>query len=212
MVSDGIKNIIFDYGNVIFTINFSIAQQAWQKLGIINAAAFFGHGQQHELFNKFDKGGITAAQFRDGIRLKAGNPKLTDDEIDNAWNSMLIGIPEGNHHVLLQLKNKYRTFLLSNINEIHYNHIIAYLRREFDFDGNGHLFEKVYYSHHVGKRKPDADIFEQVISENDLDVNETLFVDDSPQHLATAAKLGLHTFLMKEPDNLQLFIKREGFL
>jgi FMN phosphatase YigB (HAD superfamily) len=207
-----IKNIIFDYGNVIFSIDFSKAQQAWTSLGINNVDQFFGHLQQDPVFDAFDRGEITDSEFRDRIREKAGKPDLTDAQIDNAWNSMLLGIAEGNHELLLDLKQKYRTFLLSNINAIHYDHIMGYLKQEFGFDGNDHLFENIYYSHFIGKRKPEITFFEQVLNENNLKPEETLFIDDSPQHLASAQKLGIQTFLMKAPDTIQAFVKREGLL
>lgn len=203
-----IKNIIFDYGNVIFNIDFLKAQQAWNQLGINNAADFFGHKQQDQIFDKFDRGEVSAEEFRDYIRLKSGNPKLTDEQINAAWNSMLLGIEPGNHELLLNLKGRYRTFLLSNINAIHYDHIMNYLKTDFDFDGNDHLFEKTYYSHLTGKRKPESRIFELVLNENNLEPAETLFIDDSPQHLAGAEKLGIQTFLMTKPDTIQQFFKR----
>lgn len=204
-----IKNIIFDYGNVIFSIDFLRAQQAWKQLGINNAAEFFGHKQQDEIFDKFDRGEVTADEFRTYIRQKTGNSALTNDQINTAWNSMLLGIEAGNNELLLNLKGKYRTFLLSNINAIHYDHIMAYLKSEFGFDGNDHIFEKTYYSHLTGKRKPEPEIFELVLKENNLTPAETLFIDDSPQHLAAAQKLGIQTFLMTAPDTLQQFFKRE---
>ncbi|WP_295716920.1 HAD family phosphatase [Mucilaginibacter sp.] len=203
-----IKNIIFDYGNVIFNIDFLKAQQAWNQLGINNAADFFGHKQQDQIFDKFDRGEVSAEEFRDYIRLKSGNPKLTDEQINAAWNSMLLGLEPGNHELLLNLKGRYRTFLLSNINAIHYDHIMNYLKTDFDFDGNDHLFEKTYYSHLTGKRKPESRIFELVLNENNLEPAETLFIDDSPQHLAGAEKLGIQTFLMTKPDTIQQFFKR----
>ncbi len=207
-----IKNIIFDYGNVIFSINFARVQQSFKALGISNVDEFFGHLQQDPIFDAFDRGQITAAQFRDRIREKANNPDLTDNEIDAAWNSILVGIAEGNHDLLLQLKDKYRTFLLSNINEIHYDFILKYLKKDFNFDSNDHLFEKIYYSHFTGKRKPEIAIFEQVLQENNLNPAETLFIDDSPQHLAAAQTLGIQTFLMKSPDTIQAFAQREHLL
>jgi FMN phosphatase YigB (HAD superfamily) len=94
-----IKNIIFDYGNVIFSIDFKLAQQAFSQLGIPKAEQFFGHLQQDAIFDAFDRGEITAAQFRDRIREVAGNKTLTDEEINAAWNSMLLGIAEGNHEL-----------------------------------------------------------------------------------------------------------------
>jgi putative hydrolase of the HAD superfamily len=77
---------------------------------------------------------------------------------------------------------------------------------------NSDLFEKTYYSHLMGKRKPDAEIFEQVLRENNLNPAETLFIDDSPQHLETARKLGLQTYLMTAPDNIQDYFKTNGLL
>jgi putative hydrolase of the HAD superfamily len=207
-----IKNIIFDYGNVIFSIDFKRVQASFKTLGINNVDEFFGHLQQDPIFDLFDRGQITSAQFRDRVREKIGNSNLTDQQIDEAWNSILVGVAEGNHDLLLKLKDKYRTFLLSNINDIHYNFIMKYLKRDFGFDNNDHLFEKAYYSHLTGKRKPELSIFKQVLEENNLKPEETLFIDDSPQHLAAAQQLGIHTFLMTAPDTIQAYFKRNGLL
>ncbi len=207
-----IKNIIFDYGNVIFSIDFRKAQRAFKELGVHDADEFYGHLQQDPIFDKFDRGEITADDFRNRIREKAGNADLTNEQIDAAWNSLLGGVAPGNHELLLKLKEHYRTFLLSNINAIHYDYIMDYLQKEFSFKGNEHLFEKVYYSHLMGKRKPEPDIFEQVLQENHLNPAETLFIDDSPQHLAAAQKLGIHTFLMAAPDTLQQYFERNRLL
>lgn len=209
---ENIKNIIFDYGNVIFSLNFTSVQQAWNQLGIGKPETFFGHKTQDEIFDKFDRGEVTAEQFREYVREKTNNPSLTDAQIDAAWNSILVGIADGNHDLLLKLKDKYRTFLLSNINAIHYDYIMTYLKTDFGFDGNDHLFEKTYYSHLTGKRKPEPAIFEQVLKENNLKPEETLFIDDSPQHLEAAKKLGIQTFLMTAPDTIQLFAKREHLI
>ncbi|OOQ60877.1 HAD family hydrolase [Mucilaginibacter pedocola] len=209
---ENIKNIIFDYGNVIFSIDFRIAQQEFKKLGITDAEEFFGHRAQDQIFDKFDRGEVSADEFRAYVKEKIGNADVTDQQITDAWNSLLLGIAPGNHELLLQLKDKYRTFLLSNINDIHYTYIMKYLKDEFGFDGNDHLFEKAYYSHLMGKRKPEPHIFEQVLTENNLIAAETLFIDDSPQHLEAAKKLGIQTFLMTAPDTLQAFAQREHLI
>ncbi|MDA9554929.1 HAD family phosphatase [Pelobium sp.] len=204
---ENIKNIIFDYGNVIFTIDFKRTQEAFTALGIENVESFYAHKGHHPIFDQFEKGEITAAEFRDGIRAITNHPTLTDQQIDDTWNSLLIGVPSGNHELLLQVKEKYRTFLLSNINEIHLDYINNYLKTEFDLDGNEVFFEKIYYSHLVSKRKPNADIFEQLLAENNLNPAETLFIDDSPQHLKTATELGIQTYLMTYPDTIQLLFE-----
>ncbi|WP_199141083.1 HAD family hydrolase [Pedobacter sp. ASV12] len=210
---ENIKNIIFDYGNVIFEINFKRTQNALLQLGIHNTEQFFAHQSHNSLFDDFEVAGISPDQFRDGIRVAAGNPHLSDVQIDEAWNSLLIGVSEDNHQVLLDVKEKYRTFLLSNNNEIHYNWIINYLRKEFDIENYDNHFEKAYFSQHMKLRKPNVNIFEQVIRENNLNPSETLFIDDSPQHIEGAKKAGLNTLLMDvHPEKLRTFLQQHGIL
>jgi len=207
-----IKNIIFDYGNVVFHIDFTRVQQAWKQLGINNVADFYGHRQQDPVFNLLERGDISAADFRNRIREITNKPALTDEQIDGAWNAIFLDIPEGNHDLLLKLKTKYRTFLLSNTNNIHFDYFNGYLKKHYNLDNNDPLFEKTYFSHMVRKRKPEAAIFEQVLNENNLNPAETLFIDDSPQHLETAKQLGIQTFLMTAPDTIQKFFEREKLI
>lgn len=204
-----IKNIIFDYGNVIFMLDFDRSRQAWSDLGIADPDAFYSHQRQDKIFTAFEAGEASAEEFRAYIRNLLNKPDLTDAQIDNAWNSLLVGVPDGNHELLLRLKPAYRTFLLSNINPIHYDYIMQYLADEFGFnEGNGHLFEKAYYSHLMGMRKPNAGIFEAVLQGNGLLPTETLFIDDNPHNIEAAGKLGIQTYLMTAPDNIQTFFNR----
>jgi len=203
-----IHNIIFDYGNVIFQIDFLRSKLAFQALGIQDADSFFSHKQQHSLFDALDMGKISEAEFYEGIREVSGLKGLSDAQIRDAWNALLIGVPKENHDILMEMKSKYRTFLLSNNNEIHYRFVMDYLDKNFGLADNSGFFEKDYYSHLMGMRKPNRDIFEFVIEEHDLKPEETLFIDDSPQHILTAKELGIQTVLLTQPDTLQALIKR----
>ena len=209
---DKIKNIIFDYGNVIFTIDFQKAQQSFTDLGVKDVGIFFSHQGHHSIFDQFEQGLISSPEFRDAIRKVTGIETLSDYEIDNAWNSLLIGVPKPNHELLLMAKEKYRTFLLSNNNEIHYQWIMDYLKREHQLSSNAIFFEKDYYSHLMKMRKPNSDIFEFVLLENNLNLNETLFIDDSPQHIKTANTLGLNTHLLSADESLESFLYTSGLL
>ncbi len=202
-----IKNIILDYGNVIFHIDFQRTQKAFENLGIANVTEFFAHKGHDSLFDEFEQGNISADDFREGIRIKAEKPALKDEEIDAAWNSLLIGVPDGNHDTLLKLKEKYQLFLLSNTNEIHYKWIMDYLKNTHQLEGNSSLFTKDYYSHLMRMRKPNREIFQYILDTHHLKAHETLFVDDSPQHLKTANEMGLQTALMEAPYNLQQLVK-----
>ncbi|WP_031301424.1 HAD family hydrolase [Sphingobacterium paucimobilis] len=202
-----IENIILDYGNVIFMIDFIKSQDAFTQLGISNAGEIFAHHGQITLFDDFDKGNITPDEFRDGIRELTNNSGLTDSEIDNAWNALLIGVPPGKHELLLGLQAKFRTFLLSNNNAIHYAYCMRHIQEEYGIKDNTIFFERAYYSHLMGMRKPEANIFNAVLDENRLIAGNTLFVDDSPQHLETASLLGMHTALCTKENPLDKIIK-----
>ena len=213
VLAQKIKNIIFDYGNVIFEIEFKKAQNALMQLGIPNIESFFGHKGHNDLFSQLETGAISPVEFRDGIRNAASNSALTDEEIDAAWNSLLVGVPKNVHEVLAEVKQNYRTFLLSNTNEIHYNYILDYLKKEYEIENNDDLFERTYYSQLIFLRKPNVEIFEKVIKENGLLPEETLFIDDSPQHLIGAKKAGLNTLLMdKHPKDLRQFLEEHHLL
>lgn len=209
---NNIKNIIFDYGNVIFKIDFKRTQHTFTELGIENVERFFAHIGHDPIFDEFEQGLISAIEFRDGLRRITNRPELTDEQIDNAWNTLLIGVPAGNHEVLLEAKKKYRTFLLSNNNEIHYKWIMNYLKAEFNLPDNSVFFEKDYYSHLMKMRKPHADIFEFVLRKHNLNPSETLFIDDSPQHIRTAASLGIQTHLLTPEETLPGFLYGNGLL
>lgn len=202
-----IKNIIFDYGNVIFEINFKRTQDALLQLGIANPTEFYGHRNQNPIFDNFETASVSTDEFRAEIRKAANNLALTDEQIDEVWNSLLIGVSANNHDVLLDVKKKYRTFLLSNNNEIHYNWIIKHIQEKYAIDNYDAFFEKAYFSQLMKLRKPNVNIFEQVIKENNLNPAETLFIDDSPQHIEGAKKAGLHTLLMDvHPEKLNDFL------
>lgn len=208
-----LKNIIFDYGNVIFEINFKRTQNALLQLGITNVDAFFAHKNHNELFDNFETNSISPSEFRAGIRKAAHNNELTDQQIDIAWNSLLVGVSANNHEVLLEMKAKYRTFLLSNNNAIHYDWIIKHIKENYNINNYDDYFEKAYFSHLMELRKPNVDIFEKVIKENELDPAETLFIDDSPQHIEGARKVGLHTLLMNvHPKELNTFLQEHHLL
>jgi putative hydrolase of the HAD superfamily len=117
-------------------------------------------------------------------------PHTSENDIINAWNAMLLDFPAGRIAFLLQLKNRYRTFLLSNTNAIHHQ---AFQQIQLTPAGTlDDCFEKAYYSHEMGLRKPDAEIFQYVLEENNLSAAETLFIDDTISNIEGAMLVNLN--------------------
>ena len=196
-----LKNIIFDLGAVLLNIDFQRTMAAFKNLGAENTNEFFSAYAQYSFFDEFDKGVITPYEFRNEIK-KFLKKNVTEEMIDKAWNAMILDFPKERIDLLLSYKNKYRTFLLSNTNAIHFPVYNNQLKENFNINNLSDLFEKAYYSYRLGLRKPDKEIFELVLKENNLIPNETTFIDDSPANIATANELGLRTIPLTTPKTL----------
>ena len=108
---------------------------------------------------------------------------------------MLIGIPQENIQLLKELSKRFRLFLLSNTNSIHINQINKLLYKNYNLKSLDPLFDKVYLSHQIGMRKPNKETFEWVLKDAGILAQETLFIEDSIQHIESAYKLGFQTQL-----------------
>jgi len=200
-----IRNIIFDLGGVILNIDYMLTAKAFQSLGIENYNDLYTQFNQVDIFDKLEKGEITPSYFYNEIR-RLSNINITDEQITKAWNAMLLDFPVNRLELLQKLKNKYKIYLCSNTNEIHLTDYNKTLKQTFGIDNLGDIFIKEYYSHKVGMRKPNIEIFELIINENNLNPKETLFIDDSPQHIEGAKKAGLIAYhLTNGEDILDLF-------
>ncbi len=185
-----IKAIIFDFGGVIIDLHFDRMRKAFSALGLRDFDAYFTKLKQHPILDLLDKGEISPEQFRHEFQVLAGI-KVSDSEFDHAWNSILGEIPPHRLEFITKLAETYRIFLLSNTNAIHKPVFDQYVLQKYGKQGIGSYFEKAYFSHEIHARKPEPEIFKLVIEENSLEPASTLFVDDSPQHVAAAAALGI---------------------
>jgi putative hydrolase of the HAD superfamily len=152
-----------------------------------------------------EKGFIKPEQFHDEINSQLEKEK-SSEEIDKAWGAMLLDFPKERIELLQNLSKKYRLFLLSNTNEIHYHQYNQNLIDQFGFGLNS-LFEKAYYSFELGLRKPDAEIFEYVLSDAGLDPSKTVFIDDLEKNIDVAGRMGVNTIwldVQKGDDMVQL--------
>lgn len=203
-----IKNIIFDLGGVLLNLDYNRTAEAFKGLGAETFEKIYSQAKQKQLFDEYEKGLISSDAFR-GALIDLIEKGPSPREIDVAWNAMLLDLPQERLLLLEKLKKKYRLFLLSNTNDIHITAYSAYLLETFGFPDLSHIFEKEYYSYRVGKRKPDKEIFELVLSENSLKPVETLFIDDSIQHIEGARQAGITAYHLQPPQTIVDILGRE---
>ena len=193
------KAIIFDLGAVILNINYRNRIDEFTKLGVTNAATFYSKKVQTNLFNQIETGMISSNEFLTALQKETKNANI--NQVEKAWNSMLLDLPEERVKLIKKLKNNHSIYLLSNTNAIHIDAFKKQLGHK-NWLSFCELFDKMYLSHELGLRKPDVKIFEYILKEQKLKAEEVFFIDDSPQHIAGAKKIGIHCHHLLDDENI----------
>lgn len=184
-----IRNIIFDLGGVILNINPQLTVEAFRSLGWRNFYEENNQTKGKELFYSLESGSSSPEVFRNSVR-KIADIQRNDEEIDTAWAAMILDIPADRIRYLEALKNSYRLFLLSNTNEIHRIKFHRDFEKDFGYSFYD-LFERNFYSHEMGMRKPNPQIYIQALTEAGLVPEETLFIDDMEENIESAKTTGM---------------------
>ena len=193
----GIQNVIFDLGGVIINLDVNRTISAFNKISQIPFESIYTQAKQDEIFSLLDKGKISTSDFLNEIKRQTRYQGSAQDLL-LAWNAMLLDVPEERLDALVEMKHNYNTFLLSNTCEPHIEAFELELENEHGIKNFDDYFDKVYYSCRIGMRKPDKEIFEFVLNQNNLKPEETIFIDDSPQHVKGAGECGINAFLLQK--------------
>ncbi|MBK9291618.1 MAG: HAD family phosphatase [Bacteroidetes bacterium] len=197
-----ITDIIFDFGGVIIDIDPQLTIKELINLGVKDVEVFASAEFQEKVVGKLERGIITPEVFRDKVR-EFARLDLSDQDIDDAWNALLLDIPKERIQVIEAAKQKYGIYLLSNSNEIHYELYVRDLQLRFGYREFDQLFDKAYFSFDLHMSKPNPEIFEFVIHQHKLNPATTLFIDDTAEHIQAAAQVGLRTYHLQKPERLR---------
>lgn len=199
------KNILFDFGGVLYNIDYQLTIKAFKDLGFHHFENMFSQTKINNFFADFEKGQITDEEFYD-ILIKESGGEINKNDIKNAWNKMLLTYRMESLHYLKTLQEKYPLYLLSNTNSIHYKHFTTELKNREGLKPLSSYFIKAWYSHEIGFRKPDFNCYEFILADADIIAEETLFIDDTIANLEAAEKLGFQTKLMRSEDRIENFL------
>jgi len=176
----------------------------FKKLGVENVENYLSNFGQSGFFMQLEKGKISAEEFRSEIRKLTTNT-ITDKEIDDAWNAFLVRIPSEKLDIVYQLRKKFRVIMLSNTNAIHFPYaertFFSYKNRGID-----EYFDKCYRSYDMKMAKPDAEIFEAILSQEQVAPNQCLLLDDGPKNIEQAQKMGFQTYFVDPKEDLSFLL------
>ena len=193
--------IIFDFGGVIINIDYEATITAFKQLGISDFDRLYSKAAQSDLFDAIETGRISQQHFINGL-LQWLPPGTTANQVVHAWNAMILDVPKENVAFLQELRKSYRIYLLSNTNSIHISKALRAWQKTSSLSMTD-VFHHTYLSHEIGMRKPDTAIFKHVCNEQGLQPSQTLFIDDSIQHIEGAKLAGLQAHHLKSNQTIQ---------
>ena len=191
----GIKNLLFDQGGVIVDIERDQCREELRRLGMEAPERFVGLYKQDGPFFALENGDITLDEFHDALRplMPSG---VTNEQMDYAFSSFIVGIPLHRLQALRQLRKRYKTYILSNTNPLMFEGVIARNFAQEGLDVNAY-FDGVTVSYLAHSNKPDRKIFDYAIATMGIVPEETLFFDDGQENLDAASRLGFKTALVE---------------
>ncbi len=196
-----IKNIIFDLGGVLLTLDYLKTEKSFVDMGIANFSDLYSQQKASPLFEQLETGKIENEHFYDQFR-NIANSQLSNDQMETAWCAMLGHFPQ---EVLLWLEEigfRYNIYLFSNTNRIHHQAFQKIFQQQTGRQNFDDYFVKAWYSHDLGMRKPYAEAFFKLLELENLNAAETLFIDDSEVNVTGAQKAGLQTVWLKPPQTV----------
>jgi len=187
-----IKNIVFDFGGVIVNFSREAAVKKFEEIGVANANDLLDAYHQKGAFLQVEDGTINAEEFRIILSELAGK-ELSYEQVKEGWLGFMLDVPQYRLEYLLELRKKYKLYILSNTNP----YVMSWARsNDFTIAGRplDDYFDKIYTSYELKAVKPGKTIFELMIKDADMLPGETLFVDDGPANIKMAKELGMMTF------------------
>lgn len=186
--------IIFDLGGVILDLDIAgyrsqmAAAIGYPELGNPMTA------KAPQFFYDLERGLITKDQFVAAAKAHAMAERqfaVDEQTFLAAFNSICKGVVPARLDFLMQLRQRYRLFLLSNTNALHaaaFEPMFTAINPERPIAS---YFDQVFYSHELNERKPDKAAYEAVLARAQLTPEKTVFVDDLEANIIAANALGI---------------------
>ena len=197
-----IKNIVFDFGDIFINLDKKLFAEELQKIHISQESE-----EVLPILQQYEMGLVSTDKF---LTFFEERLHVSQDKLKRAWNSILLDFPKERLRFIQNLSEskKYRLFLLSNTNDLH----ISWIQQNWGMEQYNAFkicFEQFYLSHEINLRKPNNNIYEFVLTTNDLAPKETLFIDDTKENTDAAKALGMHIWNLKpgKEDVLELLTK-----
>lgn len=189
MIDPEKRTIVFDFGNILINLDFPKCFKAFQDVLDQDFSKGLPEKTKAAMF-RYEKGEINTESFL--WHLQQYKPTAEVRDIIAAWNAILGELPQSRFEMVENLGQDYNIAMLSNINEMHEQVIHKRISKEMGIeDFHKQYFNKVFYSHLIGHRKPDPECYAFVQKELGIEDGQTIFfIDDMEQNITAAREAG----------------------
>ncbi|MDW3191251.1 MAG: HAD family phosphatase [Cytophagales bacterium] len=192
--------VIFDLGEVIIDLGpqavedrlFAASRKALDYKDLVFSSP---------IMQRYETGKISESEFRKGV-MEILSVSFTEEQFDEIWNLMLHHISMDRVNLMEQLKSNYQVMILSNTNPIHERKFDAIVRERSGGRKLSDFVHHAHYSHILGMRKPDEEIYRHVIDMHQLQPERTLFLDDRLDNVEGARATGITAVQVRYPDQI----------
>lgn len=202
-----IKDIVFDFGGVLTTIDTGNALQKFRELGMQNPDEYINSYCQKGPFYELENGDITADEFCRKLG-EICNREITFDEAREAWLGFLVEIHTNLLEYLQTLRGKYRLSVLSNTNPFIQSWALT---PGFTPCGKSlaDYFDMLFFSYRMNCSKPSCTIYRRMLEQGNMKAEETLFLDDGKKNIEAAAKEGIKTLLVTNGEDWRAELEKK---
>lgn len=187
-----IKNIIFDIGGVLMDLDYDLTYADLSEVMGLDIKSKKIPAHIFKIILGYEKGEINTETFLWNLQKESSKLTPQPNKLIKAWNAMLIGWNPKRFKFLEDLKKDYSLYVLSNTNDLHLERMYKELKKNHnitDFDTK--YFDQTFYSHLMKMRKPESQIYKQVLLEAGINASETLFIDDNMDNVSKAREVGI---------------------
>jgi len=198
-----IKNIVFDIGEVL--LSFRPRDYLQEKYGPGEKTdRLEGIIFQGKYWEQLDRGIITSEEAKSQLKKEFTQYSKEIEDILEDWPQILKPLPASD--LIKPIKQKgFILFFLSNF------HIRAWqiVREKFDFFS---VFQGGVISAEEGLLKPEEEIYLKLLDTFSLKAEESLFIDDRPENIEAAEKIGFSTHRYLEIKGLKKELQKKDIL
>ena len=198
----GIKNIVFDLGGVLITLDRSEAVNRFKEAGLENSEELLNAYHQKGIFLDLEEGKLSREEFYEAVCKEAGK-FVAKETIDHGWMGFMKEVPKYKMVMLEELRQKgYRLYLLSNTNPVIMEWAFS---PAFSPQGKtiDEYFDKLYLSYQIGCTKPNPEIFQYMFNDSGIIPSESLFIDDGKANVEMGKQLGMKTYLAENGEDFR---------